>query len=457
MANQAPKLRLGHARVDVTPPLGIPMGGYAARDHGCEEIEDRLIADAVYLEQGDVKTLWMALDLISVNETWGRQVRDGVDRRVGVPWDRVLLLPSHTHFGPATGVYETVEDEAHRAWLDELVQRLIDVAEEAAAHPVDVTASIGRADVSPMVYNRRLRRPDGSCCMVLRLPLPEEEEGLTFGPIEPNLTLLRFDKEDGTPALILYSAAIHPVIGGGNYYGISADYPGVVRRILEPALGAPVAFGLGTAGNLVPIQRGPGQRERIGRFLAGAALEAASTVTPLLSDLRVSHVRVELPAAERMGPEEMQAEIDAVSDTVERLRGSDDKAALRNAQETHRRLQAVADYAKVAGQGDTIPFEVAAIGLGEFGIVTLPGEIFVETGLHVQARSPFPQTLVLSLANQATGYLPTRTAFWEGGYETSVSRMSEESEAAACDVANRLLVEVWNEQGAQGTSQSVAS
>ncbi len=457
MADQQLELRLGHARIDVTPPLGIPMGGYAARDHGCEEIEERLFADAIYLEQGDVKTVWLTLDLISVHETWGRKVREGIEGRLGVPWGQILLLPSHTHFGPATGIYETIEEESHRAYVDDLVQRLIDAAVQAAADPVAVTASFGRADVSPMVYNRRLRRPDGSCCMVLRLPLPEGEEGLEFGPIEPNLTVLRFDKGDGTPVMALYSVAIHPVIGGGNYYGISPDYPGVVRRILEPALGAPVAFALGTAGNLVPIQRGEGQRERIGRFLAGAALEAFSTSMPLASDLRITHERVELPAAERLSPDEMQRQVDEAGSTAASLRQSGDARARRQADERHRRLQSVAEYAKLVGPGNTIPFEVSAIGLGEFGIVTMPGEIFVETGLHLQARSPFPHTLALSLANQATGYLPTRTAFWEGGYETSVSRMSEESEAAACEVANRLLVEVWDRQNAPGIKESAAS
>lgn len=437
-------MRLGHARCDITPPLGMPMGGYAARDRGCDEVLDELVADAIYLEQGATKTMWITLDLISVHEGWGNQVRRGIASKVGIDADKIFLLPSHTHFGPATGVYDTLTDPVHKGWIDELVQTLIRLGEEAAKEPVSVVPALGRADVSPMVYNRRLRRPDGTCCMVLRLPLPEGEEGLTFGPIDPNLTLLRFDKEDGTPALIFYSVAIHPVIGGGNFYGISADYPGVVRRILEPAIGAPVTFALGTAGNLVPIQRGDGQRERIGRYLAGAALQAMSTAEPLASQLRVAQTKIDIPAEPRGSASDMEQRVEHARKHLEAVRERGGKRyELQQADEALRRAEMLIDWTRQLGAGDTIPFEVGAIGLGDFGIVTLPGEIFVETGLHLQARSPFPQTLVLSLANQATGYLPTRSAFWAGGYEVSVSRLCESSEEVACETANRLLLDVW--------------
>ena len=89
-------------------------------------------------------------------------------------------------------------------------------------------------------------------------------------------------------------------------------------------------------------------------------------------------------------------------------------------------------------------FEITVLHLGDLGVVALPGEIFAETGLTLQQRSPFPKTLVLSMANQSTGYLPTRTAFWEGGYEASVTRMSKRSESLVVDHANRLLVRSWD-------------
>jgi hypothetical protein len=61
--------------------------------------------------------------------------------------------------------------------------------------------------------------------------------------------------------------------------------------------------------------------------------------------------------------------------------------------------------------------EVNALRIGDLGIVTLPGEIFCEFGLQIKKQSPAKHTLVVELTNDAIGYLPTREAFEQGGYE----------------------------------------
>ena len=48
----------------------------------------------------------------------------------------------------------------------------------------------------------------------------------------------------------------------------------------------------------------------------------------------------------------------------------------------------------------------------------MPGEIFVDIGLNIKKASPYPYTFVVEMANGAIGYLPTRKAFEQGGYET---------------------------------------
>ena len=56
--------------------------------------------------------------------------------------------------------------------------------------------------------------------------------------------------------------------------------------------------------------------------------------------------------------------------------------------------------------------EVQALAVGDdLAIVGLPGEVFAELGLDLRARSPFRHTLVLGLANEAIGYVPTRRAY----------------------------------------------
>jgi hypothetical protein len=88
------------------------------------------------------------------------------------------------------------------------------------------------------------------------------------------------------------------------------------------------------------------------------------------------------------------------------------------------------------------PVEVQALGLGDLGMVGLPGEFFAESGLRLRARSPFPHTLAIGYANGNIGYVPPAAAFVEGGYETRLapwSRLGEHAEAMILDAAVALL------------------
>ena len=60
-----------------------------------------------------------------------------------------------------------------------------------------------------------------------------------------------------------------------------------------------------------------------------------------------------------------------------------------------------------------------AARIGSVGIVALPGEVFCETGMAIKRASPAEHTVVIELANDAVGYLPTREAYEQGGYEVT--------------------------------------
>jgi len=67
---------------------------------------------------------------------------------------------------------------------------------------------------------------------------------------------------------------------------------------------------------------------------------------------------------------------------------------------------------------DTKTVQVQAIRIGDLAVCAIPFETFVETGLDLKKRSPFPQTMVVGLANGRHGYLPTTEQHRLGGYET---------------------------------------
>ena len=103
----------------------------------------------------------------------------------------------------------------------------------------------------------------------------------------------------------------------------------------------------------------------------------------------------------------------------------------------------ILDVRARAALGATLPLEVQVFRLGpEVAVVTLPGEVFVDLGLAIRAASPFATTLVIELANDGPGYLPTRKAFAEGSYETVNSRIQPGGAEAMAEAAIALLKEL---------------
>ncbi|MCP5112192.1 MAG: hypothetical protein GY953_15290, partial [bacterium] len=96
---------------------------------------------------------------------------------------------------------------------------------------------------------------------------------------------------------------------------------------------------------------------------------------------------------------------------------------------------------EVAGR-DSRPLdaEVQVISIGnDLAWVGLPGEIFVEIGLDIKKRSPFPRTIVIELANGSVGYVPDRRAYPQGAYEAVSARCGPGSGEMLADAAVRML------------------
>ena len=106
-------------------------------------------------------------------------------------------------------------------------------------------------------------------------------------------------------------------------------------------------------------------------------------------------------------------------------------------------------------QGDTpvlaIAAELVALRLSHsVGVVTAPGEIFTEIGQSIIARSPFRHTLFAGYANGTIGYVPTRAAYAEGGYEvTHACQVAPDAGEQIEEESLRLLRSVHDGQTAR--------
>ena len=461
-------LRVGLAAADITPPIGVAMAGYGARDQPAQTIETPLTAQALVIEGAGGAVALAFTDLIGVSPPIVAGVREQVAAETGIPADAVMLCGSHTHWGPEVRreSYLTPDLQARvlPEYLDCLTRTLAGavIAAWRGLAPACVGWGIGEAD--GISFNRRPVTVEGQVAMNLALP-PEQAsvasatgramrrqwrkggyggprlsrpldglEGIRAGVTDPELPLLKITSEGGAPLAAVITFACHPVVGGeGNFYAISPDYPHEARRAFEGVVGAPLMFSLGCAGDQVPAWRGGDARVRVGRSLGAAAAHAWHQVEDCAEDAHVAAVRREVGLALKGLPTvaEAQAALDACEDPA-----GPGAAFQRQTLNLARRYEGK----------DAIATEMWAARVGDWAAVGLPGEVLTEIGLQIKQRSPFPVTTVISLCNDAIGYISTARAHREGGYEPTWSAPGPQAEEQVVETALEMLAELRGER-----------
>ena len=399
-------LRAGAAQVDITPTPGVWLTGYGGRIEPSTGVHDPLFARALFLESGGRRAALVAADIIGFDDDLVTRVRDRVQRRAAISPSHLMLAATHTHAGPSVKCLENM------APVDpDYLERAVDgVAEAVAAAANNAgSASIGAAfGPGSIGVNRRQRTPEG------RTVIGKD----AAGPVDRRVGVLRVDGQRGTMCVML-NHACHGVVLCEDNLLISADWPGAAARAMEQAVaGAVVMVTNGACGDINPAERGSFDAvERQGAEVARAGLSILDGMT-LTSDLELQAAARPIALPTRAPTlDEAQADFERCRADLERAQQAGDARAAQ----VHRAMctfaQNMLDLVSSGAPPEPVAAEVQVIGLDDIALVGLPGEVFVEIGANVVAASPFPHTFIVGYANRVVGYIPTRQAFAEGGYE----------------------------------------
>ena len=160
------------------------------------------------------------------------------------------------------------------------------------------------SETDTISYNRHTILPDGKAESNFRLP-PKTAD-VTFGPCDPVIKVLRIDNLEQERIATLINFACHPVTSTDQMHTISADYPGYAMQVVEQIEGGLCLFGLGCAGNIVPIQREGSYPKMIGRSLGGEVVKVAQWIQTVdQGELNVVHETVTLPLKDTESSEDI--------------------------------------------------------------------------------------------------------------------------------------------------------
>jgi hypothetical protein len=433
------KLRAGAATANITPLLGCSLAG-GMTDRIGTEIHDELHVRALVLDNGHARLALATVDSCAVP----RSILDRSKELTGLPPSHVLISATHTHSAPPAGhLFQSVPDPKYTEWL---TVRIADAIKLAAnrLQPARIGWAVGRED--RLVFHRRYFMKPGTIPpdpfgrttdqVQMNPPIGSPDIVRPAGPIDPEVGVVAIEALDGRPIALLGNYALHYVGGTGPGH-VSADYfaawAAAIRRMAERPL-VPILTN-GCSGNIngvnfhgARVQHPPyRQIERYADILAVECARLWRTIVfedtiELAATIEELEFAVRLPTADELTQARRTLAAAGPGPYKERPH--------IYARETVLLAQ---DYPA------RVKTWVQALRIGSLGIATYPGEAFVEMGLQVKAKSPFRPTLLVELANDYRGYLPTVEGHELGGYETWRAKSSYlEKEAAPRMVASAL-------------------
>ena len=446
LVGAAAELQAGVAKVEIT-------------DHAFGPVHDSSFVKALVIKDGNTTAVLITVDAVAIGEI-GRigngylpSVRAQLQKELGIPPASVFINASHCH-------------SIVRADTDVLTVQAVKTAWQNLA-PVKVGAGV--AHVDRISENRRLKLKDGSEADMRRAySMPRDEDVASVGPIDPQIGLLRIDRANGQPLAVIYNFACHPILNPPNT-GNTADFPGFASKAIEENLGhgALAFFVQGCCGDINPVRykavTQPHSAEHLGNQLGLSILRTVRQIeTKPDGLLRTSNEVIALPHGtdldrrmtaiqteqakllqslkptdinfktflplllqQRLSPE--FPSFYAQGYLHEKSLGRDDltrldatnrasvEAYLSNIQimekltrlNTNLALLTKHQAQNIAAGKPTFDVEIGGLRIGDFQLVTFPGELTVEIGLGIKKRAPSSHSFVAGYTNGYIYYLPT--------------------------------------------------
>ena len=428
----ARKLYAGAAAVNITPPLGAEIAGnmtYAP----VAEIHDELHVKSLVLDNGQTRLAFAVVDSCMVPGDIIARARRMIEEHTSIPAAHILVSATHTHSAPAaTHLFQSQPDPKYVDWLAVRIADSVRLAVQRL-EPARIGWGVGREE--RLLFCRRFfmkpgtipPNPLGKIDRVQMNP-PSGSPNILKpeGPVDPDVGIIAVESVQGRPICVVGNYALHYVGGVGRGH-ISADYFGYWARAIARQAGVSATSGFppfvgiltnACSGHGVSTDHRVAQKQYppyvkmdwLAGVLAAESYRTWRTIqfqewVELGATQEELEFSVRLPSKDDVS--EAQKILAAEGWSPESKKQVSDRRAIYARETIY-----LADYPK------SVKTPIQALRIGSMGLATFPGEAFAELGLEVKAKSPFKPTMVIELANDYRGYIPTPEAHENGGYET---------------------------------------
>jgi len=437
----------GAAKFDITPTqLPIRTAGSLTLTI-VDKIRDPLFARAMVIADGKTKVVVATVDSCMIGREELDAAKQMASPTTGIPTENMLVSATHSHTAPAVyGCHGNEPEIAYRQWMIGRIAEAIITANQSL-QPARV--GWGKRDLPDFVHCRRWLMKPGTALHVdpdftgaatnlaMMNPGASNTNRISMtGPVDPTVTVLSIQTKDGKPLALLANYSSH--YGGSPGNMISADYFGEFCNMIAAELkasdlnpGFVALISNATSGDANWFDLSQTNRKTSSTDIASGVTATVVKIlkevvyqdtVPVISTEKIISLGVRHPSAEN---------VQKARQYLETRVGS---RPTQSWEENYARETVFLGEWPAKKQ-----IKLQAIRIGDFGIGAIPCEVFGSTGLNIKKASPFPVTMVISLANGASGYLPPADQFKYGGYTTWRARTSYLETDAESQIAQNII------------------
>ncbi|MBR7117173.1 MAG: neutral/alkaline non-lysosomal ceramidase N-terminal domain-containing protein [Clostridia bacterium] len=447
MANN---LKVGYARVNITPPLGVNIAGYY-KERIADGVLDELEACAVAVEAGGKTVILMTVDHCGLNKVFLTPWREEIAAKTGVDAEAIFIHSTHTHQGPA--LFANHPNPLNAEYGVFLNHRVVDVAVLALQDLKPAKMGIGVGEAKNVAFIRRYRMKDGSAKTNPGVNNPDIVSSI--GDTDERVNVIRFDRE-GAETVVIGNFANHPDVVGGTK--ISADWPGMTRRIVEQAIeNTKCIFFNGAQGDVNHVNvhpkagdfndmfndfdgcsRGYGHARHIARVVTAAIMTVYDKVEWLEVDSLKYTQRIVDVEANKADPKDLPLAHKYVD---LHNAGRDDEIPYKAMMLTTV-VAAANRMVRLENGPDTFPMLFSAVAIGDVAFFGIPGEPFTGVGRGVKEAEGWKMILPCCNTNSKEGYFPMKDSYDEGGYEAGTSSFKAGTAEKIIEESHKILGEL---------------
>ena len=444
--------KAGFSRVNVTPPMGLLIGGYYV-DRFVEGVLDELEINAVALECKGKKAIIMTIDNCSMAPAIINKFRTAIAKATGLDMAAIFIHCTHTHCSPYVGREKASVNELNMEYENYLERQFPAAAVRAFQDlkPAKLGWAIGSAP--DVAFVRRFRMKNGSVQTNPGIGNPDIVAPI--GDVDERLNVVRIVREDAKE-IVIGNFGNHPDTVGGSK--VTGDWPAFTRRILERTLpNVNCIFFNGAQGDVNHIKvdakdgdfngidpngfdgvgRGYEHAEHIGRVVAGGILQVYTKVNfAPVDELKFVEVEIRIPS-NMPKPEDLPL---AYKYVELHEAGRDCDIPYEGMELTTVVAEAVR-MKKLEHGPESFPLHLIGLSLGPVVMLGIPGEPFTGVGRAIKAGSKHPMTMPCCIVNGTIGYYPMKDAYDEGGYEARSSKFK----AGVAEIISEESVKLINE------------